>query len=199
MIRKICLAAFVLALNACAFITAPPQTEPGVANPQAWAARKNALDGFDHWSMQGRAATGAILGWSGNLNWRQRGEQFDVRLAGPIGVGGFRAQGTLELVEIRADDETFLTTEPEVLVKDALGWEFPLAGLRFWVLGLPQPDAPARLTVDEDGRLIDLQQSGWRLAYTEYQETDGPALPRRIILDNGDNKVKVVIDRWFDL
>ena len=197
--RKLILTGCLLALNACAFITTPPESEPGVADPKAWAARKSELATFDHWSMQGRAATGKILGWSGNLSWRQRGDEFDVRMAGPIGVGGFRAQGTLELVEIRSQDETYLTTEPEALVKEALGWEFPLEGLRFWVLGLPEPDAPARITVDENGHLVDLQQSGWRLAYTEYQKTDGPDLPRRIILDNGDNKIKVVIDRWFDL
>lgn len=202
MIRKLCLmsmAGGMLALNACAFITTPPATEPGVANPQAWAERKAKLQDFDEWSMQGRVATGQLLGWTGNLSWRQRGDTFDVRLAGPVGVGGMRAKGTFELVEVRAQDETYLTTEPEVLVEDALGWQFPLEGLRYWVLGLPQPNAQASLTVDDKGQLVDLKQSGWRLAYTQYQETSGPALPRLIILDNGENKIKVVIDRWFDL
>ena len=189
----------VLMLNACAFITTPPPSEPGVSNPEAWAQRKAALKDFNVWSMQGRAATGKILGWSGNLNWRQRGDEFDVRLAGPVGIGGFRAKGTLALVEVRTEDETFVTDQPEALVEEVLGWAFPLQGLRHWVLGLPQPDAPAQLSVDNSGRLLDLQQSGWRLAYTEYQETEGPELPRRIILDNGDHKIKVVIDRWFGL
>lgn len=199
MIRSFCLAGCVLALNACAFITTPPATQPGVVDAAAWQARQNALADFDHWSLQGRAATGKILGWSGNLNWQQRGEAFDVRLAGPVGIGGMRAKGTLEQVEVRTEDGSFVTTEPEVLVKEALGWEFPLEGLRFWIVGLPQPDAPARLAVNDAGELVDLQQSGWRLAYTEYQQTQGMNLPRRIILDNGDNKIRLVVDRWFDI
>lgn len=189
----------MLVLSACAFITTPPPSEPGVANPKAWATHKSELAGFVHWSMQGRAATGKILGWSGNLSWRERGEHFDVRMSGPVGVGGFRAKGTLNEVEVRSGDKTFVTDDPEALVAKLLGWEFPLEGLRYWILGLPAPGAPAQITVDEQGHLIDLTQSGWRLAYTAYQQTNGPDLPRRIILDNGDNKIKVVVDRWFDL
>lgn len=199
MIRIILLAGVTLALCSCAFITTPPQSEPGVANSKAWAARQSELKGFDHWSMQGRAATGKFVGWSGNLSWRERGEHFDVRMSGPVGVGGFRAKGTLDRVQVRSEDKTFTTDAPDALVSELLGWEFPLEGLRFWVIGLPAPGTAAQISVDEQGHLIDLTQSGWRLAYTAYQQTSGPDLPRRIILDNGDNKIKVVIDRWFDL
>lgn len=198
-LRSLFLSGCVLGLSACAFITTPPPSEPGVANPKAWAMHKSELAKFDHWSLQGRAATGKILGWTGNLSWRERGDHFDVRMSGPVGVGGFRAKGTLESVEIRSEGQTFVTDDPEALVAKLLGWEFPLEGLRFWILGLPAPDVAAQITVDEQGHLVDLIQSGWRLAYTAYEQTTGPDLPRRIILDNGDNKIKMVIDRWFDL
>ena len=198
-IRSLAALALLALAGGCAFITTPPQAEPGVANAPAWQARQARLQGFDHWSMQGRAATGRVLGVSGNLNWRQRGEEFDVRLSGPVGMGGFRATGTLARVTVRTGEDTFVTQRPQALIKQELGWSFPLEGLRFWALGLPAPGAPAQLTVDDAGKLVDLEQSGWRLAFTQYQNTAGPELPRLILLDNGETTIKVVIDRWFDL
>lgn len=186
-------------LSGCALVRTPPPSTPGIADPEAWQERRERLNGFDHWSLQGRAATGKVLGWSGNLNWRQDGETFDVRLSGPLGAGGFRAKGEPGLVRIYTGDETYYTNEPEELVEDIVGWRFPLEGLRYWAIGLPAPGSPARLSVDGDGLLAGLYQSGWQLAFTEYQRTDGPTLPRRIVLDNGEHTLQLVIDRWFDL
>jgi outer membrane lipoprotein LolB len=188
----------VIALSACA-LRPPPPAAPGIADPEAWRERRAALAEFDHWSLQGRAVSGGVLGWSGNLSWRQQGENFDVRLSGPLGVGGFRAKGEPGLVRIYTGDETVYTNDPEALVEEIVGWRFPLTDLRYWAAGLPAPDRPARLAVDDAGLLTGLWQSGWRLAYTEYQRTAGPELPKRIVLDNGEDTIKLVIDRWFDL
>lgn len=197
--RAFVLAAIALTLSACALVRTPPPATPGVADPKAWQERRELLKDFDRWSLQGRAATGKLLGWSGNLSWRQEGETFDVRLSGPLGAGGFRARGEPGLVRIYTGDETYYTNEPEAMVEEIVGWRFPLEGLRYWAIGLPAPNLPARLSVDDDGLLTGLYQSGWQLAYTEYQRTDGFTLPRRIVLNNGDDTIKLVIDRWFDL
>lgn len=191
--------AAALALGGCAILSKPEPAPPGVENPQAWRERRAELTDFATWSLQGRAATGKILGWTGNLNWRQDGETFHVRVSGPLGAGGFRADGTLASVKVRTDKETFVTREPEAVVEQVLGWRFPLTGLRYWVLGLPEPDKAADLSVDERGLLVGLKQSGWTLGYPEYTEVDGHKLPRKIVLHNGDHTINVVIDRWFGL
>lgn len=185
-------------LAGCA-LRPPEPAAPGIADPEAWQERRTALAQFDRWSLQGRAAAGRMPGRSGNLSWRQRGETFDVRLSGPLGAGGFRARGEPGLVRVYTGDETVYTNDPEALVEDIVGWRFPLEGLRYWAVGLPAPDRPARLAVDDAGLLTRLWQSGWQLAYTEYQRTAGPKLPKRIVLDNGEHTVELVIDRWFDL
>lgn len=186
-------------LSACALIRPPPPAAPGIADPEAWQEHRAALAAFDHWSLQGRAATGRVVGWSGNLSWRQQGESFDVRLSGPLGAGGFRAKGEPGLVRIYTADETVYTNDPEALVEEIIGWRFPLTGLRYWAIGLPAPDRAARLTVNDEGLLTNLLQAGWQLAYAEYQTAGGLKLPRQIVLDNGEDTIKLVIDRWFDL
>lgn len=198
-LARLALGAGVVAVAGCALVRPPAPTTPGIADPEAWQARQEMLAEFDRWSLQGRAATGKLLGWSGNLSWRQRGQEFDVRLSGPMGAGGFRARGEPGLVRIHTEDETYYTNDPEGLVEEIVGWQFPLTGLRYWAIGLPAPGLPATLSVDDDGLLVGLEQAGWRLAYPEYQDTEGPELPRRIVLNDGENTVKLVIDRWFDL
>lgn len=189
----------VLTASGCALLTKPVKVAPGVDNPKAWQAHQTKLDTLQRWSLQGRAATGKLLGWSGNLNWQQNGAQFDVRLSGPIGTGGFRAQGNLSLVKIRTKDKTFYTNRPNRLVTRLLGWSFPLQGLRFWALGLPYPGQPAAVAVDNNGLLKQLVQQGWRISYESYQRVDDMHLPKKIVLTDGSNIIKLVVDRWFDL
>lgn len=190
----------VSVLTGCAVIRQPPEAEPGVADAAAWQAHRETLAALKTWALQGRVATGQLLGWTGNLNWRQNGEDFDVRLSGPMGAGGFRASGTLDRVVIRTGDRRMVTTEPDALVAQTLGWTFPLEPLRYWGRGLPAPGGYDRISVDAQGRLVAIEQDGWKVAFPEYAEPDGaPALPERIVLDNGETRIRLVVDRWFDI
>ncbi len=187
-------------LSACAIISKPPKADPGIVDAAAWEVRQEQLRELGIWSLQGRVATGQLLGWTGNLSWRQNGEIFNVRLAGPLGAGGFRASGTLDLVTIRTSDRRMVTAEPDVLVEKTLGWMFPLQPLRYWAQGRPAPGGYDSISVDGQGRLIGLEQSGWQLSYLEYAEVENqPALPKRIVLDNGETRIRLVVDRWFNL
>lgn len=196
----VCLLAAAV-LSGCAIIRKPAETEAGVVDAAAWAEHKNELADFSIWSLQGRVATGQLLGWTGNLSWRQQGEDFDVRLSGPLGAGGFRAKGSLDdVVVIQTKDERFVTTEPDILVERTLGWTFPLEPLRFWARGLPAPGGYDRISVDAQGRMISLEQNGWALSFPDYIEPENaPAVPRRIVLDNGETRIRLVVDRWFDI
>src|SRR5699024_8091682 len=185
---------------ACAIIPKPPQVEAGVDNPAAWQAHKAELKQLRTWSIQGRAATGQLLGWTGDLSWRQRGEHFHVRLSAPLGAGGFRASGTLDNVTVRTQDRTVHTDKPQQLVRRILGFPFPLRTLRYWARGLPAPGDYASISVNDKGRLIALDQQGWQLSYLDYEQKDGqPALPTRIVLDNGKTRIRMVVARWFNL
>lgn len=197
--KRACLLFATLWLGGCAIVTVPEPVPPGIDNPDAWREHRAAVRALEHWSLQGRAASGQVLGWTGNISWRQDGKTFHVRVSGPLGMGGFRADGTLARVKIRTGEQTFVTRQPGELVEEILGWRFPLTGLRYWILGLPEPGVPARLSVNERGLLVQLEQSGWTLGYTEYTTVAGYRLPSRIVLHNGENTISVVIGRWFGL
>lgn len=197
--KRLCILLATVWLGGCAIITLPEPVSPGIENPQAWREHRAAIRQLNQWSLQGRAASGQIIGWTGNISWRQNGKVFHVRVSGPLGTGGFRADGTLEHVTIRTGEKTLVTRQPGKLVEKILGWHFPLTGLRYWVLGLPQPGVPATLSVNESGLLVGLKQSGWTLGYSEYAEVEGYRLPGRIVLHNDKTTINVVIGRWFGI
>jgi outer membrane lipoprotein LolB len=81
------------------------------------------------------------------------------------------------------------------------GWALPLSGLRYWVLGIPEPkrgferDAK-RGHLDAYGRLAKLRQGGWTIDYQQYQDTQPIELPQEIALSNRALKVKLVVSEW---
>jgi outer membrane lipoprotein LolB len=186
--------ALALGLGGCALMT-PPGGRP---SEEAWVARRAELARLDHWLLQARIASGRI-GWSGNLHWRQDAGHFDIRISGPLGSGTVQARGHLGEVEIRTARETVVTQEPEVLLREALGWSLPLQHLRYWAVGVPSPDTPAVVRLDAAGRLQSLEQAGWRLEYTEYGFYQHYELPRRFILEDADNYFRVVVDGWSEI
>lgn len=135
--RWLSLGLLLALLGGCA--TTRPPTAPGKANEAAWSARKAALGRLSRWNMVARAGSGGIFGWSGSLHWLQVGNRFDIRISGPLGVGAMRIAGTPNAVRVRTSKKTYETSDPERLLQQELHMSLPVSGLRYWALGLPEP------------------------------------------------------------
>ena len=77
------------------------------------------------------------------------------------------------------------------------GWTIPVASLRYWALGIPDPEVPAITEFDEEGRLAHLEQSGWVVKISRYRDGGGQQMPRILTATNPDTRVRMVIDRWL--
>lgn len=168
----------------------------------AWDARRAQLEQITRFTVQARVSSG-VLGPKGSLHWRQRPDDFEMRVSGPLGANAMTLTGNDAAVEIRTAAERFSTTDPERLLREQLGWTFPLRQLRWWALSLPAPSSDAELELDPAGRVLVLKQDGWTLEFDEYQPVErgaGPIdLPRRFQFANGKATIKVVVDAWSDL
>ncbi|MFT4047040.1 MAG: lipoprotein insertase outer membrane protein LolB [Solimonas sp.] len=190
------LLAATLLLGGCA--TVAPTVDQDAAARQ-WQRHYGEVAALTHFDLLGRAASGA-LGVKADLRWKQFDDgRFDVRVSGPFGAGSVAIAGTEEAVEIRTKDGAIHTHDPEAWMQQQAGWTFPIRGLRWWARGLPAPDTPARTTLDADGRLATLSQDGWNFEYSEYQEVQGIALPRRFQASNDRITLKLIVDRWDNL
>jgi outer membrane lipoprotein LolB len=101
--------------------------------------------------------------------------------------------------EITVTDRNGVVTElhdAEVELRQMYGWTIPVASLRFWALGIPDPASPAETEFGEDGQLSTLRQQDWEVEFTQYRESGGQLMPRRLTAVNDDVKVILVIDSW---
>lgn len=192
-LMRLGLCMLAVALNGCALFSTP--AAPEAPDKAAWLERRAEYSRISQWTVRARMAT-ALFGWSGSLQWQQQEDDLQLAVSGPLGLGGFRAQGSLQHVEVETSDQKRLSGDPERLFRDVVGWHFPLRGMRYWALGLPVPGKPAAPVLDARGRLSELQQDGWQLRYQEYRQYGAAELPRRIRLEKGDLTIRIVIDDW---
>ena len=180
----------VLALAACRTLVPVPTN--------LWPERRAELQSVDQFCFTGQlAAATATEGFSASLHWQQRGVRSDLLVRAPLGMGGARLSYDGAQLQVTATDGFQLTgmaAQAELL--RLVGFEPPLASLRYWLLGVPDPQGTAAEMLDGSQRLAQLQQSGWVIDYAEYQVSGGRWLPRRVSLHRGALKLKLRIAQW---
>ena len=164
-----------------------------------WPLRRAALQGVDRYAFTGQlAAATASEGFSASLRWQQRGASSDVLLRAPLGVGGAHLVYDGALLRVTASDGSQLEGEAArtELVR-LLGFEPPLASLRYWLLGVPDPAGVVTTeTLDAAQRLARLQQGEWQVDYSEYLRSGTQWLPQRVSIQRGTLRLKLRVASW---
>lgn len=182
-----------LLVSAC-LPSRPPPADDASAQLR-WSQHREALATVLGFSLQGRLADNS--GRSGELNWRQHADaRFTLQLRGPFGVGAVSIEGDPVSVIVRTKDGEQITPDPEAWMWAHLGWGLPLSDLRAWALGLPAPGEIQQMTLDAEGRLLNLQQRGWTVRYDAYQRVGSLDLPRRLEAQSEAVRLRLFIDRW---
>ena len=185
----------LIALSGCA-TTRQGTSLPDISN---WELRQEVLGGLREWQFKGRIAVKAgDEGFDGKFNWSQKDDTFTATVGGPLGIG---------MVRIEGDDRSIVLTDKDgsetVLVDAELefyyryGWTIPIASLRYWALGIPDPRTPAETQIDERGRLVQLRQNDWVVEISRYREEAGQEMPRNLTATNANTRVRMVIDKWI--
>jgi outer membrane lipoprotein LolB len=178
-VRSLCVAVAALLLAACA--------GPGYLLPAS------DLD----FELSGRiAVTYRDDAGSGNIAWRHGVRIDEMLLTTPFGQGIARlARAGSEITLTTQNGHEFRAADAEELTDQVLGFRLPLVGLADWVRGraaskpAPGPTAERR---DDKGRLLELEQSGWRIHYLEYAD----ALPSRLTLNYPGLELRIAISGW---
>jgi len=184
--------ALTLALAGCQ--TAPVAPAPTVA----WSVRRPTLQHLHRFGLDGRVAVAVgKQGFNAGIRWSQSGEVTQLALTGPLGAGGVEvtAEGA-QLSVITSRGKRLGNTAARAELEEKLGFEPPLASIRYWVLGVPDPGAPASVQLDSQQRLTRLSQDGWQVDYTSYVPVGADWLPRLLTLRRADVRVRMVVDGW---
>jgi len=195
---------FVIAsvlLSACSSIQYRPDFKENSPTQQAsWQEHQIRISQQqDNWRFSGRfGASTQDDAWSGSIWWQQKNDDYNIELAGPLNQGTIRLLGNKEHSELQiAEDSRYSDGDAESLLQRYTGWSLPLSGLRYWVLGLPQPLGEKQyITLDEQGRIASIRQPHWHIQFQRYRKTGELQLPRKIVLQNDEVKVRLVFDQW---
>jgi outer membrane lipoprotein LolB len=188
--------AAALALTLLAACRTLPPAPPAQT---AWDVRRPQLQARQHFELQGRVAVAANNeGFNANLRWIQDGAHSQLTLQGPLGVGGAQVTASgndLSLVTARGEHIGSDAAHAELAAR--LGFDPPLAALRYWVLGVPDPGQPATEALDAaQQRLSGLTQDGWHVDYQSYASAGGESLPSRLTLQRDTVRVRLLVDSW---
>ena len=170
-------------LAACA--TQPPVAPPAVA-PQV-----------DRFELRGRVAVKLDgRGHSARMRWLHDVDSDSIWLYSPVGSTIATLHANEEIATlVTSKKETYRSADVQSLTRDVLGWDLPLDGLKYWVLGRVDPGSPVeQIEWDEQQRIKRLVQGGWDIEFGGY--ADNGTLPASMVLRFADLRMRLLIDRW---
>jgi outer membrane lipoprotein LolB len=150
------------------------------------------------WQLEGRIGVQtANDAWQANLFWEHDAEQDRLRVSGPFSQGMVSIILQKDLIYVNeGDGVTELSRDPDAMLKDRLGFAVPLSSLRYWIVGLPDPNETHTPVYGESGSLLGFRQSGWTLQFQNYMNVGDRVMPQKIAIQGPDVRLKLIADSW---
>jgi outer membrane lipoprotein LolB len=137
---------------------------------------------------------------SAGVHWRHDAKSDEILLLAPLGqtvarIGrGMSQDGVAYTLD--TGDRHYAAPDAGSLTEEVLGWRLPLAGLQYWVLGLPMPGEPFDGRRAPGGEWSVLHQDGWTIRYTRYAAQSADSLPSRMAIERAGLNIRLLIDEW---
>ena len=195
-----------LIIQGCA--STPPATLT-LQQPINWQTTVKYIQSIESWEFTGKIGVrvperidSAVIN-----RWQQQGDQFTIDLSSAIfGLGATRIEGSPRKVTITESGEEPITSyQPEYLIHQHVGWPLPITQLRYWIKGIPAPsvypiDKVEDLQFNDKEQLSQFHQSGWKIHYPRYTQLNTQQktnLPGKIVLQQQQVKITVIVNEWL--
>jgi outer membrane lipoprotein LolB len=169
---------------------------PGIDDEAEQDAREALLAVQREWSFIGRVAVSQNGdGGSARIEWRQNGDDFDIRLSAPVTRQSWRLrkqEGRVLLEGLEGGVRE--GTDPEILLAEASQWRIPVTAMTAWVRGM-RAAGPSELSFSSEGLPATIQQQGWLVEYRRWN-TALPPRPLKIFARQGNASVRLAIETW---
>lgn len=133
---------------------------------------------------------------SSGISW-EHGKEDEILLLGPLGYTAGRIHKDARGATLDdAYGKHYAAPDAEALMQKSLGWQLPLSGLQYWIVGLPMPEIEARVERNSNGQVSSLKQQGWEIRYTRYADRKPDALPMQLEMSFEELEVLLQIDEW---
>lgn len=209
--QELAIALACVALAGCQTLSPQPVAAPDQAVAHAaQQARASALGlasgdcATPGWVMTGRVAlSNGKQGGSGQLEWTQGAGALHMLLSAPITrqnwVLDVDARGAATLHGL--PDGPRRGGDAAQLIREATGWDIPVAALGCWLRGVAAAEAAlgtARVDFGTELLPLRIEQGGWTVDYSGWKPDPSTRLPMpsRINAQRGEDRVRLVVDRW---
>ena len=197
MIAFIVIALFVL--PSCQSLSVNNSTEINKSTKFDITALEAKLQKLNKW-----AATGVIgIRYNGkadsaNYVYSQNGDDFSIKLYGPLGIGSIEVKGNdKEAIFVDNKGKKTQANNVESLMMQKLGWFVPVEGLKSWIKGIPVSDKDTNRQVGDNNLTEVLLEKGWEIDYSDYKMFDEKyPLPTKIKMTRDDLYLKIIVKSW---
>lgn len=169
------------------------------AAAENFESRARVLNHIQTFDVRGKVAyKQGSKGGSATIHWQQKGAAYDIALFGPLSSHTVYITGSPQGVKLRdSEGKVRYANNAETLVLETLNLKLPVSGLRYWLLGIPQPGGgEAEASFDAENHLRTLRQQGWTIHYESYNTIQGIDLPQKLSLIRGNVRLKFVLKHW---
>jgi outer membrane lipoprotein LolB len=156
------------------------------------------LTELNHWQLEARVAIQTPEdSITASLDWQKNNREFNFLISGAFGVTlahlvQDKRQASLDI----PDHDTMIHSDAQVLLQQALGWDFPIDALSYWIKGLPSGTPGEIITRDELGKITSIEMGYWQINITKYRKFQGFDLPKMIKASHPNMSLKVVAKKW---
>ncbi|AQQ33502.1 lipoprotein insertase outer membrane protein LolB [Burkholderia cenocepacia] len=135
----------------------------------------------------------------GNFDWQEHGDDVSLELRSPLGQTLAVVKSTPRAASLELPNRpTQYAPDVGDLMQKTLGFELPLAGLRYWLLPTAAPATAAETVRDPaDGtRIKQLRQDGWTIDYLAYADAPATGVKRvNLVRATPPLDIKLVLDQ----
>ncbi len=208
MIARLALVA-VLVMTGCSTQTVNYSFDPAILD-----SHLSTLDLLDSWNIRGRLSVRTDKGGHiGRIAWARSGTNHQIDIYGSLGSGHIRIlTNPREAVLTDSDGWTSVGANAQHVLDVYLGWRFPVTEMESWILGKAYPYSSAEKKWDTLGHVVEIEQEGWQVVFSQYDTFDGYDLPTRYRFFASDglqqemaeqrpqaevpNEIRLVISSW---
>ncbi|HKR41604.1 MAG TPA: lipoprotein insertase outer membrane protein LolB [Paraburkholderia sp.] len=190
-------AAALLVLTGCA--TQQPPRQPSTSNATTSLSTQTNRAYHGRFAVQYVDQNGQQRNAYGNFDWHETDSTVTLQLLNPLGqtlalVTSAPSQATLEL----PNRQPLTADNVSTLMQQALGFELPVEGLRYWLQPSVAPTSHARTTPDPQNpqRLSQIEQDGWTIDYVAYADAPANGVKRvNLTREAPPLQIKLVLDQ----
>lgn len=186
----------------CSTTSQVPQVISQKVTPQ-WLEHKAKLEKLENFDIRGRMAFHSDeQKISANFLWVQQGDNLSLRLTHFLGSTLLKIDSTPRatvIVDHRGN--RYQGKDMSSLVESLTGVDLPIEQLVDWIKALPTKVNSYQLNERHLAAKISeysppKEYLGWQMTYSSYANFNQILLPTKILMQNQDQKVNLVISNW---